>query len=91
MTLVKTMDVPLEPETRQYIASELARLYSPPSKVGEASLRQLEFVEWIRRVKDLLRKHGFSAHAADNVIAAALGISVDVLNKRLQRARAPYS
>jgi hypothetical protein len=81
----------LEPETRRYLNSELDRLYYPRTKAGEDFISQSEFIKYIPRVKDLLRRHGFSAHDAEKEIATALGISAEVLRKRLQRAQHAYA
>jgi hypothetical protein len=74
-------DWALEPETRHYISWELDH---PPLPYRPNQHR--EFAICVKRCKGLLRKAGLLPLKAEQEIADALGISVDALRKRCQRA-----
>jgi hypothetical protein len=77
-------DWELEPETRHYISWELDHPPLPYRPNPERKHR--EFAICVKRCKGLLRKAGLLPLKAEQEIADALGISVDALRKRCQRA-----
>jgi hypothetical protein len=81
-------DDDLDRETRDFIASELERLYFPagPKPEPEPNREQAEFAASIRKLKTFLQKNGLPAGEAEQEIAGALKITVEALRKRLQRA-----
>jgi hypothetical protein len=83
-------DVPLDRHFRLWLAVELARLYSQTPTQRRKYERRAQDRSWARVLKKLharMRASGLPALQAEEKNANMLGISVDALRKRMQRAK----
>jgi hypothetical protein len=90
--LVKSVDLvqsgkPLDHRLNDIIARELElRPPAPSKRKTEKEWRRRRFTAAIA-LKNMLQRHGLSAGAAEQEVAAEFKISVDTLRKRLERDR----